>query len=55
MQPHTIADNTILSACKEIIVKSMLGVSAKKHIYLVPFPLSSDIQNFFNKILYNGG
>jgi hypothetical protein len=54
MQPHTIAEDVILSACKEI-VKSMLGDGAGKDISLVPLPndtisrriddMSSDIQS----------
>jgi len=53
MQPHTIAENVILPAYKEI-VKSMLGDNAEKEISLVPLSndtvsrrigdMSSDIQ-----------
>lgn len=53
MQPHTIAEDVILPACKEI-VKSMLGDNAEKEISLVPLSndtvsrrisdMSSDIQ-----------
>ncbi|CAI6356277.1 unnamed protein product [Macrosiphum euphorbiae] len=35
MKPHTIAENLILPACKEI-VKSMLGESAEKEVSRVP-------------------
>jgi hypothetical protein len=54
MQPHTIAEDVILPACKEI-VKSMLGDGAGKEIFLVPLSndtisrrtddMSSDIQS----------
>jgi hypothetical protein len=54
MQPHTIAENVILPACKEI-VKSMLSDGARKEISLVPLSndtisrqiadMSSDIQS----------
>jgi hypothetical protein len=54
MQPHTVAEDVILPACKEI-VKSMLGDGAGKEIFLVPLSndtisrriddMSSDIQS----------
>jgi len=52
MQPHTIAENLILPACKEI-VKSMLGESAEKNVSSLvineydwvrnPFAVTSDV------------
>ncbi|XP_025412220.1 zinc finger BED domain-containing protein 5-like [Sipha flava] len=60
MQPHTIAENLILPACKEI-VKSMLGDSAEKEVSRVPLSnniisrriddMSSDIQKHVSEIL----
>jgi hypothetical protein len=60
MQPHTVAEDVILPACKEI-VKSMLGDGAGKEIFLVPLSndtisrrtddMSSDIQSYvFEKL-----
>lgn len=63
MQPHTIAEDVILPACKEI-VKSMLGDSAEKEISLVPLSndtisrriddMSSDIQCHVHEKLSDG-
>lgn len=63
MQPHTIAEDLILPACKEI-VKSILGDAAEKEISVVPLSndtisrriddMSSDIQKNVGEILSDG-
>lgn len=63
MQPHTIAEDIILPACKEI-VKCMLGENAEKEISLVPLSndtvswrihdISSDIQSHLSEKLSDG-
>jgi hypothetical protein len=63
MQPHTVAEDLILPACKEI-VKSMLGEGAEKEISVVPLSndtisrriddMSSDIQRNVAEKVFDG-
>jgi len=63
MQPHTIAENVILPACKEI-VKLMLGESAEKEVSRVSLSnitisrqiddVSFDIQKHISEIVCDG-